>query len=63
MSGKFVLAFDTVFHGWSCVKDENGRPFIYNSIEEASEDIQDENDFIIPEEEFIEGRRAIFSLE
>lgn len=57
-----MLAFDTVCHGWSCVKDENGHPYLYHSYKEAEEDIEDENDFIIPEDEFIEGRKAIYFL-
>lgn len=61
MNEKFVLAFDTVCHGWSCVKDENGHPYLYDSYKEAEDDVQDESDFIIPSVEFIEGRKVIYS--
>jgi hypothetical protein len=61
LKGKFILAFDTLCTGWEAVRDENHHPVLCNSIEEAELDRFDKEDFVIPAEEFIEGRKAIFT--
>ena len=61
LKGKFILAFDTICTGWNCILDENNQPYLYNSEKEAEADIMDENDFVVPAEEYIEGRKAIFT--
>lgn len=54
---KFVLAFDTACTSWGCVRDENDKPFLYNSIEETEEDVFAENDFIIPINDFKQAEK------
>ncbi len=60
---KYIVAFDTMCTGWDCIRDENNNPVLYNSEKEAEEDKFDEDDFVIPATEFIEGRKAIFTGE
>jgi len=59
LKGKFILAFDTICTGWECVRDEN-QPYLYSSEEEAEADIENDEDFVVKAEEFIENRKLLF---
>lgn len=61
-SKKWICAFDTLCTGWDCIRDEDGNPALYDSKEEIENDdmFDPEEDFAIPEEEFIEGRKVVF---
>lgn len=68
---KFILAFDTMCTGWDCSKTEvsvdvpGGRliadvPCLYDSQAEAEDNIDDEDEFVVPFSEYIHGRKFIF---
>lgn len=63
IEGKYILAFDTICTGWECVRDSNNQPYLYNSFEEAEADIENDEDFVVPAEDFIENRRLFFDGE
>jgi len=64
--GKWICAYDTMCQGWDCVRitsgDKEDYPFLYESREEVETDdfFDPDDDFAIPAEEFIEGRRFFF---
>ena len=75
MTEKYVVVFDTLCEGHQCWEDENGKPCLFDPIEEAEKEIQDSlelsneesdepleepNEFVLPLSEFIKGRKAIF---
>ena len=65
----FVVAYDTLVDGWQCERDaESGTPVIYATEAEAQaeidaqkKDIEDCEDFVVPVEEFLNGRKFIWS--
>jgi len=58
---KYILVFDTIIEGWSCVMNDNEEPYLYNSLREANADIDDpENEWPVKAEEYIHGRKTIF---
>ena len=67
IQGKWICAFDTICQGWQCVRvcdpndPDDGKPFLYDSKEDVESDdfFDKEEDFAIPAEEFIEGRKCI----
>jgi len=75
MTEKYVVVFDTLCEGHQCWEDENGNPDLFDTIEEAENEIQEHfelsnegrdepyeepNEFVLPLSEFIKGRKAIF---
>ena len=38
---KFIIAFDTACDGWQCVKDEDGKPCLFDTEAEAQAEIDD----------------------
>lgn len=45
--GKFVVVWDSIVDGWECSKDENNKPIIYNSYDEAFKEIFNDNLFML----------------
>lgn len=41
MTEKYVVAFDTLCEGHQCWEDENGNPDLFDTIEEAENEIQE----------------------
>jgi len=75
MTEKYVVAFDTICEGHQCWEDENGKPCLFDTIEEAEnefledfelskegrdEPLEEPDAFVLPLSEFIKGRKAIF---
>ena len=72
LEGRFILAFDTICDGWDCVKGSNDDPFLYESEQEAQEEIDDmvkefgddpDEYFIIPAPEYIHNRKLVYGSE
>lgn len=64
----YVIAYDTWVDGWQCERWEKGDPVIYATEAEAEReiaknrmDIEDCEDFVIPVEDYLEGRKAIWT--
>jgi len=68
----YVIVVDTICDGWQALeKDENGNLILYATEEEANKEIMDNNavrdepdeepeEFVIPYEDYIEGRKTIY---
>ena len=41
MTEKYVVVFDTLCEGHQCWEDENGKPCLFDTIEEAENEIQE----------------------
>lgn len=70
--GKWIEAFDTLCTGWDCVKNNDDEPALFDTEKEVQDDIDydvkhgycEEGDyFVIKGEDYIEGRKAIFTGE
>lgn len=66
VKGKWICAYNTLRTGWDCVRHDGGEKDGYPLLYDSSEEVEKENffdpddDFAIPAEEFIEGRRFFF---
>lgn len=38
-NNKFIIAFDTIVDGWQCAKDEQDEPILYDTREEAVQEM------------------------
>jgi hypothetical protein len=64
----YVIAYDTWVDGWQCERSESGDPVIYATKAKAEReiaknrmDIPDLEEFVVPVEEYLEGRKAIWT--
>jgi hypothetical protein len=75
MDKKFVIVVDTICDGWQALeRDEHGNLIFYATEEEANKEIMDNNavrdepdeepeEFVVPYEDYIEGRKTIYKGE